>query len=141
VPGASPSRTRQLTEPLQTHDRAAATILVCDDEPPLRELVRAILGDRFAYVEVSDGESALAQTRDVRPDLVILDVMLPRRNGLEVLTEIRRSPELADIPVVVVTAWTHAESSALAAGANRVLGKPFDPDELTAAVEELLEVA
>jgi DNA-binding response OmpR family regulator len=119
----------------------AATILVCDDEPPLRELVRAILGDRFAYVEVSDGEAALAQTRDVRPDLVILDVMLPRRNGLEVLTEIRRSPELADIPVVVVTAWTHAESSALAAGANRVLGKPFDPDDLTAAVEALLEVA
>jgi DNA-binding response OmpR family regulator len=119
----------------------AATILVCDDEPPLRELVRAILGDRFDYVEASDGETALAQTREIRPALVILDVMLPRRNGLEVLTEIRRTPELADTPVVVVTAWTHAESSALAAGANRVLGKPFDPDDLIAAVEELLKVA
>jgi two-component system response regulator AdeR len=119
----------------------AATILICDDEPPLRELVRAILGDRFGYVEASDGETALAQTRELRPDLVILDVMLPRRNGLEVLTEIRRSPELVHTPVVVVTAWTHAETSALAAGANRVLGKPFDPDDLIAAVEELLRAA
>ena len=119
----------------------AATILICDDEPPLRELVRAILGDDFDYVEASDGETALEQTRERRPALVILDVMLPRRNGLEVLTEIRRSPELADTPVVVVTAWTHAESSALAAGANRVLGKPFDPDDLIAAVDELLKAA
>ena len=119
----------------------AATILICDDEPPLRELVRAILGDDFEYVEVADGETALEQTRELRPALVILDVMLPRRNGLEVLTEIRRTPGLAETPVVVVTAWTHAESSALAAGANRVLGKPFDPDDLVAAVEELLKAA
>lgn len=107
----------------------------------MRELVRAILGDNFDYVEASDGETALTETRERRPALVILDVMLPRRNGLEVLTEIRRSPELAGTPVVVVTAWTHAEPSALAAGANRVLRKPFDPDELIAAVEELLQAA
>ena len=125
--------------PHQLHDRVAATILVCDDEPPLRELVRAILGERFEYVEASDGETALELARDAQPDLVILDVMLPRRNGLEVLTEMRRTPELAETPVVVVTAWTHAEGSALAAGANRVLGKPFDPDDLVAAVAELLE--
>jgi CheY-like chemotaxis protein len=127
--------------PHQIHDRVAATILVCDDEPPLRELVRAILGEGFRYVEASDGETALEQARAAKPDLVILDVMLPRRNGLEVLTEIRRNPELAETPVVVVTAWTHAESSALAAGANRVLGKPFDPDDLIAVVAELLEAA
>jgi CheY-like chemotaxis protein len=127
--------------PHQIHDRVAATILVCDDEPPLRELVRAILGDGFEYLEASDGETALELIREARPDLVILDVMLPRRNGLEVLTEIRRSPELTRTPVVVVTAWTHAESSALAAGANRVFGKPFDPDDLIAAVDELLEAA
>lgn len=127
--------------PHQIHDRVAATILICDDEPPLRELVRAILGDGFEYVEASDGEAALEHAREAKPDLVILDVMLPRRNGLEVLTEMRRTPELADTPVVVVTAWTHAESSALAAGANRVLGKPFDPDDLVAIVTELLEAA
>jgi DNA-binding response OmpR family regulator len=127
--------------PHQIHDRVAATILVCDDEPPLRELVRAILGDDFEYLEASDGQAALDQAREAKPDLVILDVMLPRRNGLEVLTEIRRSPDLAGTPVVVITAWTHAESSALAAGANRVLGKPFEPDDLIAVVAELLEVA
>lgn len=130
-----------MTKPLQNRDRVAATILICDDEPPLRELVRAILGEDFDYVEASDGQTALEQALATRPALVILDVMLPRRNGLEVLTEIRRSPELAETPVVVVTAWTHAESSALAAGANRVLGKPFDPDDLIAAVKELLRAA
>ena len=119
----------------------AATILLCDDEEPLRELLRAILGDGYAYAEVADGEAALETARELRPDLVVLDVMLPRRNGLEVLSELRRSPELKDTPVIVVTAWTHAEASALAAGANRVFGKPFDPDELLSAVEELLAAA
>ena len=127
-----------MTEPQDSPDRAA-TILVCDDEPLLRELVRAILGDRFSFVETSDGEEALEEARRVRPDLVILDVMLPRRSGLEVLAELRRDPELSSVPVVVLTAWTHAEASAVAAGANHVLGKPFDPDELQALVEDLLE--
>ena len=77
-------------------------------------------------------------TRSRRPDLVILDVMLPGRNGLDVLSELRRDAEFGSTPVVVVTAWTHAVRDALRAGADRVFSKPFDPDELKTVVEELL---
>ncbi len=116
----------------------APTILVCDDEPSLRELVRAVLGPRYRFAEVDDGHGVLPLVRELRPDLLVLDLMLPGLSGIDVLAEIRGDRELASLPVVVVTAWNHAEGSALAAGADRFVSKPFDPDELTAAVEELL---
>ena len=119
-------------------DSAHRTILVCDDEPSLRELVRAVLGSGYRFIEVDDGHQALALTRELRPDLLVLDLMLPGLAGLDVLAAIRVDEELRSLPVVVVTAWSHAEASALDAGADRVVAKPFEPDELSAAVEELL---
>jgi CheY-like chemotaxis protein len=100
--------------------------------------VRAVLGAGYQFVEVDDGYQALALTRELRPDLLVLDLMLPRLSGLEVLAAIRADDELRSLPVMVVTAWSHAASSALDAGADRVVGKPFEPDELSEAVEELL---
>ena len=115
-----------------------ATILVCDDDPSLRELVRAVLGPRYRFVEAADGTEALALAREDRPDLVVLDVMLPGLSGIEVLEELRTDNGLSSIPVVVITAWSHAELDAQVAGADRFVSKPFDPDELSTAVEELL---
>ena len=115
-----------------------ATILVCDDDPSLRELVRAVLGPRYRFVEAADGTEALTLAREDRPDLIVLDVMLPGRSGIEVLEELRSDVDLSMIPVVVITAWSHAEVDAEVAGADRFVSKPFDPDELSSAVEELL---
>ena len=115
-----------------------ATILVCDDDPSLRELVRAVLGPRYRFVEAADGAEALSLAREDRPDLIVLDVMLPGRSGIEVLEELRTDVDLTMIPVVVITAWSHAELDAQVAGADRFVSKPFDPDELSSAVEELL---
>lgn len=115
-----------------------ATILVCDDDANLRELVRAALGDGYRYVEAADGGEALEATRSLRPDLVVLDVMLPVRSGLEVLAEIRADGHVRETPVVVITAWSHAEVDAESAGADAFISKPFDPDDLAAAVAELL---
>ena len=115
-----------------------ATILVCDDDPSLRELVRAVLGPRYRFVEAADGAEALSLAREDRPDLIVLDVMLPGRSGIEVLEELRSDVDLTMIPVVVITAWSHAELEAQVAGADRFVSKPFDPDELSSAVEELL---
>lgn len=115
-----------------------ATILVCDDDPNLRELVRAALGEGYRYLEAADGGEALDAVRSLGPDLLVLDVMLPVRSGLEVLQAIRADPRLASLPVVVITAWSHAELDAEGAGADRFVSKPFDPDELAAAVAELL---
>ena len=120
------------------HQSLHKTILVCDDEPSLRELVRAVLGSEYRFIEVDDGHQALALTRELRPDLLVLDLMLPGLSGLDVLAAIRVDEALRTLPVVVVTAWSHAEASALDAGADRFVAKPFEPDELTTAVEELL---
>lgn len=118
--------------------RDAPTILVCDDDANLRELVRAALGDGYRYVETVDGGEALVAAKELHPDLLVLDVMLPVRSGLEVLAEMRADDELRDIPVVVITAWSHAEIDAESAGADAFVSKPFDPDELAKAVAELL---
>lgn len=121
------------------HSRPTSpTVLVCDDDANLRELVRAALGDGYRYVEAADGGEALEATRSLRPDLLVLDVMLPVRNGLEVLAEIRADEALRRTPVVVITAWSHAEVDAESAGADAFVSKPFDPDDLAAAVAELL---
>jgi CheY-like chemotaxis protein len=124
--------------PHPTPDDGAATVLVCDDDPSLRELVRAVLGSRYRFVEAADGAEALALAREERPDLVVLDVMLPGLSGIEVLEELRMDAALESIPVVVITAWSHAEMDVQIAGADRFVSKPFDPDELSRAVEELL---
>ena len=117
---------------------AAATILVCDDDPSLRELVRAVLGPGYRFVEAADGVEALTLAREEPPELIVLDVMLPGLSGIEVLEELRTDDELKSIPVVVITAWSHAEIDAQVAGADRFVSKPFDPDDLSNAVEELL---
>ena len=114
------------------------TILVCDDDPSLRELVRAVLGPRYRFVEAADGKEALTAMRELSPDLIVLDVMLPGLSGIDVLEAIRADDELRGTPVVVITAWSHAEVEAWTAGADRFVSKPFDPDELSRAVEELL---
>ncbi len=121
-----------------TSDPAAPTILVCDDDPSLRELVRAVLGPRYRFVEAADGVEALALAREDRPDLIVLDVMLPGLSGIEVLEQLRDDAALRSLPVVVITAWSHAEVEAHVAGADRFVSKPFDPDLLSAAVEEML---
>jgi len=116
----------------------APTILVCDDEDSLRELIRAVLGDGYAYLEARDGDEALEILASTLPDVVILDLMLPRTSGTEVLAAIRTDPRLAGLQVVVVSAWSHLEREALAAGADRFVPKPFEPDDLIAVVDELV---
>ena len=114
------------------------TILICEDELPLRELIRAALGDGYEYAEAVDGREALEQAAAVEPDLVILDVMMPGPSGLDILTALRDGGAPAGTPIVVISAWSHAEEEALAAGAAHFVSKPFDPDELKALVDDLL---
>jgi CheY-like chemotaxis protein len=116
-----------------------ATVLICDDEPPLRELIRVSLADGgYEFAEADDGIECLEVARRVRPDVVILDVMMPRRSGLEALADIRGDETLADTPVIVLTAQPATREDALRGGANMVIEKPFTPDDIAAAVEEVL---
>jgi two-component system, OmpR family, response regulator len=117
---------------------AVKRVLICDDEPPMRELARAVLDDGYEFGEAADGLECIADARRVPPDLMLIDLMLPGISGLELLAELRADPALAGVPVVVMSAWNHLEREALAAGAARFFGKPFEPEELRRAVNELL---
>lgn len=113
-------------------------ILICDDEPPLRELIKAALGSGYRYVEAADALEAEAQLAVEPPALIVLDVMLPGKSGLEFLRELRERRSRT-IPVVLVSAWQSEtdQRAATEAGADAFLGKPFDPDALARAVSDL----
>jgi CheY-like chemotaxis protein len=115
-------------------------ILICDDELPLRELIKAVLGDRYEYVEAEDADQAEAVLARHSPEAIVLDVLLPGRSGSEVLAGLRARPGKRPIPVVVVSAWQSQqdEQAALGAGADAFVGKPFDPKELATVVETLI---
>jgi DNA-binding response OmpR family regulator len=115
-----------------------ATVLICDDEPSLRELIRISLDGPYSFAEADDGEKSLEIARRLRPDVIILDMMMPRLSGLEVLSEIRGDRALAETPVIVLTAQPSTKDEALRCGADIVMVKPFEPEEITAAVEEVL---
>ena len=115
-----------------------ATVLICDDEPSLRELIRISLDGPYQIVEADDGEESLEIARRLRPDVVILDMMMPRRSGLEVLTALRKEKELSNTRIIVLTAQPAAREDAMREGADVVMVKPFEPEQISAAVEEVL---
>lgn len=116
-------------------------ILIADDEPnivtSLEFLMRAA---GFAVRSVADGEQALAAIAEDRPDLVLLDVMMPRINGYEVCQRIREQPALAGLKIVMLTAKGREveASKGLALGADLYVTKPFSTRELVEQVRALL---
>jgi CheY-like chemotaxis protein len=116
----------------------ARTILICEDEAALRELVRVSLGAGYGFIETSDGGEVLDLVKIHRPDVVVLDLMIPGLSGLDVLSRLRDNEGEQKVPVVVISAWSDARDEAFAAGADRFVLKPFVPDDLRAVVEELV---
>jgi DNA-binding response OmpR family regulator len=117
---------------------SAKTILICEDDQNLRQLVRVVLGEGYRFVEANTGDEALELAVKLRPDLIILDLMLPGRSGFDILTQLRQQVPPADTRVIVMSAWTHADAAALKAGADRFVPKPFEADQLRAVVSEVL---
>jgi two-component system KDP operon response regulator KdpE len=113
-------------------------ILVVDDEPAIARLVRAkLVADNFQVITANSGEKCLEVLEDERPDLIILDLMMPGIDGFETL---RRLRQIAPIPVIMLTART-ADSDklrGLQSGADDYMTKPFNPDELSARVTAVL---
>jgi DNA-binding response OmpR family regulator len=120
---------------------AMLTVLVVDDEPPIVELVRFTLEDeRLRVLEAGDGVAALELARRERPDLILLDVQMPRLGGLDVCRRVRQDPLLSGTRIVMLTAADQEADRArgLAAGADEYLSKPFSPLALFALVRTLL---
>jgi DNA-binding response OmpR family regulator len=123
---------------------AGYTVLVVDDDPRIVELLHIALGAHgYRVISAGNGEEALKLAFHEQPDLVILDVRLPRRSGYEVCRAIRREPDLAHMPVIMVSALsdTEARLQGLERGADDYLTKPFSPKELLAKVKSSLEKA
>ncbi|MFB3819698.1 MAG: PleD family two-component system response regulator [Candidatus Methylomirabilales bacterium] len=119
-----------------------ARILVVDDEPANRELLEAILTqDGYTVVLAEDAAGAIAAVRTSRPDLILLDLMMPGIDGLELCRALKRAPRSAGIPVIVVTAMAPdmAREAALASGADDCLTKPIHVAQLRARVGTILE--
>jgi CheY-like chemotaxis protein len=114
-------------------------VLVCDDEPNLRELIRVSLGPGYAVHEAEDGEEALALAHALEPELVILDLMMPRLNGFDVLAKLKADPGLARTRILVVTAQPASEEEAREKGADGVIVKPFAPEDLAELAAALVE--
>ncbi|TCZ51941.1 phosphate regulon transcriptional regulatory protein PhoB [Roseicella aquatilis] len=120
---------------------ARPTILVVEDEVPLLTLLRYNLEKQgFRVEEASDGQEALLRVAEARPDLVLLDWMLPQLSGLEVCRQLRRRPATRDLPIIMVTARTEQQDSvrALDTGADDYISKPFAMDGLLARIRALL---
>jgi len=116
-------------------------ILVVDDDGDLRDAIAFTLSEAgFAVATAADGPAALAIIGTARPDLVVLDVMMPGPSGIEVCRQLREDPGTASLPVILLTARTSPafRYAGLATGANRHVLKPFDPADLVALVRELL---
>ncbi len=121
--------------------RRDATVLVVDDEAPLLALVRYNLEKAgYRVLEAVDGREALTVAREERPDIVILDWMLPSLGGIEICRQLRRDGELANTPVIMLTARGEERDRVrgLEAGADDYIPKPFSPAELLARIRAVM---
>lgn len=114
-------------------------LVIVDDEADIRRLIAFLLRSYDLY-EAQNGRRGLELIREMRPDLVLLDVMMPEMTGLEVLAAMRENPLTASIPVVLLSAKGQADEieRGLRSGAARYQVKPFESQALRACVEEVL---
>ena len=117
------------------------TILIVDDDPGIRRLIATTLEDVSGYsmTEAGDGEEAVERARDGRPEIVFLDIDMPRLNGIEACRRIRSEPSTAGATIVMLTGDSDddAERDARAAGADLFLTKPFSPLHLLRLVDRI----
>ncbi|WP_374701481.1 response regulator [Streptomyces maremycinicus] len=131
--------------PVRTYSRvvpgASGRVLVVDDNKVIRQLIRVNLElEGIEVVTAGDGVECLDVVHQVQPDLVTLDVVMPRLDGLRTAARLRADPRTRDLPLVVISACTQYEVEAgLEVGVDAFLAKPFDPAELVSVVGELME--
>jgi signal transduction histidine kinase len=117
------------------------TVLVADDEPDMLRFLKSQLSSQYRVLEAVDGQQAIEKASQFLPDLILLDMMMPEKDGLQACREIRERTPTQSIPVVLLTARADEETklAALAAGASDFLAKPFSTTELHVRIKNLVE--
>ncbi len=115
-------------------------VLIIEDEKPIAEAEAIILEEHFNVHYAYDGEEGLKKAKELKPDLIILDLMLPKRGGYDLCYTLRQDPEFRDIKIVMVTAKNQAidEDKGMLVGADDYIMKPFEPQELLYVVRQVL---
>jgi two-component system cell cycle response regulator DivK len=117
------------------------TILYVEDNAANRRLVRDLLRHTtYTLVEATDGEAGVAQALELRPDLILMDIQLPKISGLEAMRRLRAELTTASTPIIAITSFALSgdDEKAKAAGATAYLAKPYSPRELLALIRTLL---
>lgn len=138
---ATPSRAAAAATP-STASGERPRVLVVDDQPDLRVYLSDILSGQYTILEARDGQEGIDRAIAERPDLIISDVMMPRRSGFELVEELKAHRQAQATPILLLTArgGTEGTIEGLRRGADDYLSKPFDPDELLARVHALLRL-
>lgn len=116
-------------------------VMVVDDSITIRKVTERMLGrHNMKVVTAKDGVDAVSQLQDMKPDVMLLDIEMPRMDGYEVATHIRNDDRLKDLPIIMITSRSGAKhkDKAMAIGVNKYLGKPYQEDELMANIHELI---
>lgn len=117
-------------------------ILVADDDSTIRRFIVTLLSDRgYEILEAADGEQAYKVAEHAKPDLMLLDLIMPFRDGFDVLQDLKRGPETSAIPVIIMSVKDREEEivKGLSMGADDYVVKPFNSLELVARVRKVLE--
>lgn len=119
----------------------AKKILVVDDTPFIvRSLTFVLKKQGYKTITATDGEEAVTKIQEEKPDLVFLDVMMPKKTGFEVCQEVRANPELSDLYIIMLTARGQEadKERGLRLGANEFMTKPFSPSKVIEKVKKVL---
>jgi CheY-like chemotaxis protein len=123
---------------------AGKTVLIVDDEKFVRELIKIKLGRcGLTVIEAENGFEAIEIARTRRPDLILMDVMMPKMNGFEACEKLKSIPETARIPIIMLTARGEQDNQVrgVSLGAADYMSKPFSPQKLAELVIEILQRA
>ena len=119
----------------------ARTVLIADDQPDMLRFLKSELAPHYHIIEATDGQQAVDKAAASTPDIILLDMMMPEKDGIQAAREIRAAPATQNVPIVLITAHVDEETklSALRAGASDFLPKPFSTTELHVRVRNLVE--
>src|SRR5215470_11018064 len=143
-PAGQDRRVRGLDRPRSTPIVSTAPrVLIVDDDPMNRDILHTLLeAQGLVSVMATDGEEALTVAQETQPDLILLDVMMPKMDGIEVCRRLKSDPTLPFIPIIMITARADSKDivAGLEAGGDEYLTKPVDPDALVARVKSMLRI-